>query len=672
MPVMADGENISLDLKPDTPLYKRVLEAINRRYRLSSDRMSRLQKQWMLNEDQFIAWLPERSIDEARRYQRYQGGKPQYTTVVLPYTYAMLMSAHSYWTTVFLSRDPIFQYSGRHGESVQQTQALEALIAYQVQVGRMLVPLYFWLLDCGKYGIGIMANWWDEEVSPITRYQEVPEVDPYMLTPTGRMIKKKTTELVRGYSGNRLINIRPYDYFPDPRVPLWDVQRGEFCGYFTEVTLNQLKRGEQQGRYINIDYLRTQQKGGVSTGRVGGSPRYEMPNDPNFSLNYMDMIQTGPYGIVTMYVELIPQEWGLGKGTFPEKWAFTASTVASSTSMVGSSNVSLGALIGAMPLGSYHNKFPLHVMEMEPEAYAFASRGMPQIVEPIQRTMDWLLNTHMYNVRKVLNDQFVIDPSRIVMKDFKDPQPGGGIRLKPAAYGTDVREALQQLQVQDVTAAHLRDMQFMDLFGQKTSGVNDQLMGQVDTGGRKTAVEVRSSSTFGVNRMKTIAEMQSAMAFSTLAEMLVANSQQNYDQELKLKIVGDLMLEAGQQFVDVSPEDIYGFFDFVPVDGTMPIDRYAQANLWKELIQGLQQMPQLAAQYDLGRIFAWVAQLAGLKNINKFKIQVAPPGQMPSNVIPMPQAGGPAQVAGGAPPQGRQDMGRTIEPGQIPGLGTTG
>jgi hypothetical protein len=165
--------------------------------------------------------------------------------------------------------------------------------------------------------------------------------------------------------------------------------------------------------------------------------------------------------------------------------------------------------------------------------------------------------------------------------------------------------------------------------------------------------------------MKTIAEMQSAMGFSTLAEMLVSNSQQFYDQDQKFRIVGDLTLEAGQEFVQVTPELIYGFYDFVPVDGTMPIDRYAQANLWKEIIQGLQQMPQIAMQYDIGRIFAWVAQLAGLKNINKFKIQVAPPGQMPQgNVIPMP--------AGPRPPSGPQDLSRTIEPGQIPGMGTTG
>jgi hypothetical protein len=108
-------------------------------------------------------------------------------------------------------------------------------------------------------------------------------------------------------------------------------------------------------------------------------------------------------------------------------------------------------------------------------------------------------------------------------------------------------------------------------------------------------------------------------------------------------------MEAGQGFLDVNPEAISGFFDYVPVDGTMPIDRMAQANLWKELMAGLRMMPpEISQQYDWGRIFAWVAQLGGLKNINQFKVQVVPDAQLAAqaqagNVIPMPPRGGMAQ-----------------------------
>ena len=81
-----------------------------------------------------------------------------------------------------------------------------------------------------------------------------------------------------------------------------------------------------------------------------------------------------------------------------------------------------------------------------------------------------------------------------------------------------------------------------------------------------------------------------------------------------MKRVGSLALEAGERFMNVSPEDIQGFFDLVPVDGTLPIDRMAQANLWKDIMGTLRMMPpQVAMSYDWGRIFAWVAQISGVE-----------------------------------------------------------
>jgi hypothetical protein len=75
----------------------------------------------------------------------------------------LLMSAHTYWTSVFFGRTPIHQYSGRHGETEMQVQALEALIDYQVEVGRFTGPYYVWFYDAGKYGMGILGEYWDVE-----------------------------------------------------------------------------------------------------------------------------------------------------------------------------------------------------------------------------------------------------------------------------------------------------------------------------------------------------------------------------------------------------------------------------------------------------------------------------------------------------------------------------
>lgn len=112
--------------------------------------------------------------------------------------------------------------------------------------------------------------------------------------------------------------------------------------------------------------------------------------------------------------------------------------------------------------------------------------------------------------------------------------------------------------------------------------------------------------------------------------------------------------------MQITPESITGFYDFVPVDGTLPVDRFAQANLWKELLMQMSRVPQVMSQYDLGKIFGWVASLAGLKNINQFKIQVLPPGApIPPGSVPM--------RPGETPPGTAPDMTGIMPPMPPPG-----
>jgi hypothetical protein len=49
-------------------------------------------------------------------------------------------------------------------------------------------------------------------------------------------------------------------------------------------------------------------------------------------------------------------------------------------------------------------------------------------------------------------------------------------------------------------------------------------------------------------------------------------------------------------------------------------------------------------QFDLGRIFAWVASLAGVRNVNRFKLQIGSPEAQiqqaeAGNLIAMPSRG---------------------------------
>jgi hypothetical protein len=167
---------------------------------------------------------------------------------------------------------------------------------------------------------------------------------------------------------------------------------------------------------------------------------------------------------------------------------------------------------------------------------------------------------------------------------------------------------------------------------------------------------VRSSTSFGINRLKTNCEWFSSLGFSPLTKKLTMSTQQLYSVEKKFRIVGD-QAQWAQAYMDINPQMIAGFFDFVPVDGTMPVDRFAQVNLWQQLLGNLARVPGALQGYDMMKIFAFVAQLGGLKNVNRFRVQVMPDQQVvqqaaAGNVVPM-----------------RSNLN---EPGQVPGMGSTG
>lgn len=643
----------------NTVAHRFILDAVLRRKNFSQDKMRQRHDQWRRNEENFIAYMPEKDVDKQRRILREIGGEPQFTTLRIPFDYAVLMSAHTYWTSVFLGRSPVFQYEGRSGAAEDGVLAVEAMMNYQMNVGRMLPPLYIWLLDVGKYGLAITGSWWDREKIVVNREVDLP--DTFLGIDLGTSQTEMKRFIMDGYQGNKLYNVRPWDFFPDPRVTIGRLQEGEFCGRYTQVGWNHVARMTAQGKYFNIGVLRQMRRTAAGI-REQGSPQVILPFGPNDGVSNLDMLDMNSVDLLEMYIELIPREWDLGDSSFPEKWVFVIANDL--------------VVIAAQPLGDYHNKFPFYILEYEPDGHAMFKRGLLEIVGPMTDVITWLINTHFYNTRKSLNDMFVVDPSKIVLKDLKDPSPGKIIRLKEEMYGQDVRNAIWQFPVNNVTQQHLADTQILSSLIQRVSGVNDSIMGLLDQGGRKTATEVRTSSTFGVNRLKTVAEWYSATGFGDMAQILLQTTQQHYSGREKLRLAGDFFLHQGaQKQLEVSPRDIQGFFDFLPVDGTLPVDRFAQVNMWTQLLQQMAASPQVLQQYDLGRIFAWVAQLGGLKNIHRFKIEIQEPEDLlnqaqQGNVVPIGGNSGPSTrtPALGAP----RGEGEPPTPVQIPGVGAAG
>lgn len=631
---------ISEKLKPNSELHRKIIAAFQHRKQLADQERSKRVAKWAENEEIQQAYIKETENDAIRDDARSQG-QPQYTTIDIPYSYAMMLTLHTYVTNIFLSRSTIFQLMGRHGESEHSVLGMEALLDYCLVSGRNLPQLYVWLLDPFKYGAGIIGHYWDREEIAITQRRMQP--DMFLGEPVpGTETEVVEQTIVPGYEGIRLYNVRPQDFYHDPRVPFLRFQEGEFCIRYQKISWSKVKQREQAGFYINID--RAKRLRPSNSDRDRGSPQVTLPVDDDYRDSNRSPDQDHPdfLNSYEFYWDMVPKEWGLGSGERTEKWVFT----------IAENNL----IIGAQPLGLLHGRYPFDVLEFEVNGHSLFNRSVLEVAQPLNQTLTWLFNSHYFNVRKAVNDQFFVDPTMIEIRDLEDPNPGRLVRLKPAAYGKPVDQFVRQFPVMDVTQNNMKDATIVAELLQKLVGANDTMMGSTESS-RNTATEVRSAMGHAQSRSKTTAEWFSATGFSSLAQNMIQTTQQLYSSTQKYRIVGDLAL-YGKKYIEVTPDSITGFYDYVPVDGNAPIDRFAQANLWQQLFMGMAQYPGVLQEYNVAGIFAYVAQLAGCKNINQFRINVMSDEQIMQQV----QRGNMAPIS----PNNLQ------EPGQIPGMGATG
>lgn len=594
------------EIRHNSELHKKVYEALDARVKLAEQGMNTLQAAWDKVEKMCAFYVKESELDGVRRTQR-DAGVPQYTTVEIPYVYAQTLAAHTYITSVLLGRRPIWEVQGSHGEAENSVFAVETLLDYQVRMAAMEPVYYVWLWDALKYGIGIICEYWKEESYNVSHFEEVPvRVDGIAIP--DKFETQRVIETVEGYKGNTIFNVRPYDLIGDPRVPLSQVDKAEFIGRKIEMLWPEFVQGVAAGRYFNKEAAKKVFRGANYRERHEATG-INLPKVDYSGTNEAAMLH--PARGYEMEVNLIPSMWGLGSSSLPEKWCFT---------------VLDKIIVEAVPLNRRHNRFSYSIIETEVEGYNFVKRGMLEVGTSLNQVLNWLVNSHFYSVRKTLNGDIVYDPTMVSQTDVLDPQPGRRIKLKPEAYGRDVRSAIHNLTLGgDVTQSHLADTNYVGMMLQRLLGVSDTTVGVPQQGGRRTATESRIASAGSVGRMKTVAEYMGAMGVRPHVQKLIMNTQQLYSEERIFRIAGDSLLN-GQQVMRIKREDLQGGFEYVPVDGNLPLDRYAVVAMWGNLFAQVKNLPQVMAAYDMGRIFEWVAQQGGIRNIRQFKVQVGEGG----------------------------------------------
>ena len=636
-------EQKPIKLLEDKTTHERVLTYLNERLRRSELSMSRFYGRWRVNEMKYQAFIDLPDWEKELKSLTDKGAPPKAVSIVVPYAFATISTVVTYLIQTFAGREPILPVKATKREFVNGARSMESVLSYNADHTHLIRHLFQYLSDVTVYGVGIMICQWKREEKMRTLWKDTSTFGFGKMMLGSKQTKVREKQLV--YEGNEISSIDPFMFFPDNRVPMAEVaRRGEFVIWRTFEGKHFLLKMESQGTFKYVSKIPRGQMP-QNDGSLNSSARGLLAGGENISSQEANSADI--YQIDQGSFEIIPAELGLGSERTPQKFIFTW--------------VNKAQIVQAERLDLDHDMHPVAVSEPYSMGYGFGQPGLLDYMAPMQDLMSWLLNSHVDNVRTVLNNMIVVDPSRIEMQDIKEPGPGKLIRLKRAAYGTDVNAAIRQLDVRDVTGQHVNDFQLLMKLADMMGSVSDNLRGQQDRGGRKTATEVRTSADAGTSRLAMLAKRISAQGGVDLTEMMSLNIQQLLSDEFYLEVTGE---EGQENPIRISPEMLVGDFNYPVHDGTLPVDKVAMLDVWKEILIGVMQDPELRQRFNIANIFKYVAELGGAKNIDQFmqegmpQMNMVPKGEEEiaagagaGNLMPIPQSGTTPGIAGPAAPR---------------------
>lgn len=607
----AEAEKIIDKLKPDSTLHSDTIKKLDAMLKYSMDNMSKNYNRWNFMERKIQAFVNDQDYEQLLESIAVKGAlPPEPIQVVVPYTYATLHAAATYISTVLVGRKPIFGLSAARGTEVDQARYMEQVLQYNLDEsnGHEMVWQQIW--DGLSYSFGCTRVAWEESYGPIMK------------------MSGQTRSFEDGliYSGNRLASVDPYNVYPDPRVPLHQcARRGDFI--FTRMEISKtvlydmekaevLKWTKEACKQVNnrLEEDRPSQRR-ARIGQTGNS--WLQPQDV-----------TAFKAIYEGTVRLVPKDWNFGDKDTSELWKFVWTKG--------------GQIMQAEPLGMLHGMHPYAMQEPNSLGYDFMSLSQGEMITVFQDILSWLVSSRMENVRSAINNSFVVDPARVEVNDIRSSTIGRIIRLKQSAMGLPIQEAIQQLQIRDVTGGHLADIQTIRMLADTTTGVNDNLRGIQTQGGRRSATEARMSMQAGATRLSQMAVRISSQAMSPMAKQMIMNVQQFMPPEMWIEMTGDKGAVGSKK---ITPDMIAGTYNFQVTDGSLPMDKAAMVEVWKEILFGLARDPELRQRFSLTEIFKYTAELGGAKNIDSFE-NPTPPPQLPNiappGVEPEGTAAGPA------------------------------
>ena len=583
-------------------MHKLLLTKILDRAKLGRDFLSPKFSTWNEMRNQLSVYIPLDDVET--RLKEKDSRHPVH--VVVPEMFGILDTMLTFLSSVFW-RHPLFKYFGVEEEDAVKALMLQELVSMQSFSRHTQVPLALKTLwrDALVFGIGIASP-------TFTRvYGKTRTMEKYIDNNGLLNNNSNTTSYKKGvvFEGNKLEIIDPYMYLPDPSVSVETPNMGEFTGWVAEYSRFALLRTEYQSKskylfnakYLNDIDSRTSQYGR----RMNTQNNYL----DNIGINGVtDLYDSNSIDVVHMYVDLIPEEWEISNKTTPERWLFS----------VAADQI----IIQMEPIKLAHDEVPVCVTAPETDGHGRIPISRLEVTWGLQEHANFLHNSRIENVVRSINSMFLVDPSIVNIYDFEDPEGGLFVRLLENAWGTGkIRDAVQQLEVRDITANNIMDTHNVIQTMRSVVGALDPMQGiSRKSGDRVTATEFSRTFTSGTSRFVQLAKTIYYQAHVPIAWQFAHNLIQYMSKGWSIEAVqGILELDNTydkDQKILVLPEDIQIDFDLVAYDLDTPGSDDPES--WMRLYDIATRDPNLQGAINFREVFVHIAKMLGAKDIKNF------------------------------------------------------
>lgn len=599
--------------EPDELLTK-LLSSLRRDLRRSRNDMAKNYRQWDKNIDTYRSVIVD-DPDDRRAKQKREPSKQ-----TIPLSYAQVNTFVTYVVLLYTQNPKIFEMTATGTEDFDLRDVSESIVDREVRNNQYMAVLTQFLLDIARMNLGVMKTSWTDET------MEVEDETAQQFDELGEPIETEaTTSEVTVYEGSKVYNISPFNWFPDTRLPMIRWREGQFCADETAFHIAEVKDWDDvygTEHIMPMDRETWKNRGTTRLAEVDPTVKRKESED-----DFMVCI-------TEVQAWIVPAKYELSKSKNREMWKFCLAND--------------NRLISAEHLEDANMGFSYDAATMAPDQHSELSDSLSSLIDSLQETVTWLINSRIAAVRKNIESQLVVSQQHIELSDLESRAPF--IRLKksaPAALGVD--KFIQQLRTADPTTSHFSDTETLMRIMEMVSGVNGNAMGQFATG-RRSATEARNVQGGAAGRMKLIASTIFATALAPQGKRFLLNARQWMSYETFEKIIG--FADADLTYDEFHADRWYslvGSEDFFVFDATSASEKNFMAQSLQEFAIALMSNPEVLATSGLNVLdmLKEIQALRGSKNLDRFKTaipNVQSPPIIPGGLPAIPAGPGPNPV----------------------------